>query len=127
MIENDLKRIADALEAIVAIVKGGLPETPKKGITAVPPPVPTTPVPPPPPVTTSPAQEASWPSSPEELSLMAQKIAQKMGPKTLEFTAWVTKELKGYGVETILTIPANKVIEMAVKLDAYAKERGING
>jgi hypothetical protein len=133
MIENDLKRIADALEGIQAFIQAGMtkpkveapkvevPPAAKGGIAAFaqPPVAPATP----------PAPQGAplaWPSSPEELRVMAQKIAMKMGPKTLEFTAWVTKEIAAYNVTKLNEIPADKVIEMAVKLDAYAKEKGIN-
>lgn len=57
---------------------------------------------------------------------MAQKIAQKLGPKTLDFTAFVTKELKAIGVETMLAVPVDQITALATKMGTYAREKGIN-
>lgn len=128
MIEQDLKRIADALEGILGVVKGAapvaVPAEPKKGINAVTPPAPAAPKAEAP--KTDAKAQMAWPTNVEELRLMAQKIAQKCGPKTLEFTAWVTAELKTYGITKMVDMPSDKIIDMAVKLDAYAREKGIN-
>lgn len=151
-IEKDLTRIADALEMICAYVKGGVAQASvpekaapvaktlvpaasvppldggaKAGIGAfVPPGVTTQPPATTDPVATTPAPTTAWPQTPEELRLMAQRIAQKCGPKTLEFTQWVNGILVPYGVKTLVTLPADKIVEVAMKLDEYRKKAGIN-
>lgn len=78
------------------------------------------------PGTTGAAITQVWPTNQDELRLMAQKIAQKMGPKTLEFTKWVNQLLVPYGVQTIVALPSQHVVEVAKKLDEYAKAAGVN-
>lgn len=154
-IEQDLKRMADAneriaeaLEFVVSSIKGDLTETVKKTKkakeTPVAPAVPEAPpavevltntqtkgpgiaafVPIPPVTPVVPTASQTVVSSGEELRLMAQKIAQKLGANTLPFVQWVNGILAPYGVQTVVQVPADKIQEVAQKLDGYAKEKGI--
>jgi hypothetical protein len=130
MIENDLKRIADALEGILGVITKVGPAVAKVEPTVSTPVAPSVPVAetvvPKKGITSSAQAPQAWPNTSEELRTLAQKIAQKMGPKTLEFTEWVKALLAPYGVQTILAVPQDKIIEVAVKLDGYAREKGIN-
>jgi hypothetical protein len=140
--ETELKRIADSLEELVSLVKGGInvPNLKPAAMAPVPTEVKTTSsaqtvdLPPgimdaaPTPVPAAPvATPQVLPSTAQDLMGMAQVIAQKLGPKALEFAAWVRQDLLApYGAKHVLDVSPDKIGEVAQKMIKYAAGRGIN-
>jgi hypothetical protein len=132
-LENNIKRIADALELIASSLEKKanplmtIAETcviKQEGI--VPPVVGK--IAPASALEVEPVDTTGIPSNPTELRELAQEIATKLDPnEVLKFTAWVRDTLcGGIGVKKIVEIPADEVNKAARMLLQFARERKIN-
>ncbi|MFA5186866.1 MAG: hypothetical protein WC551_10340 [Patescibacteria group bacterium] len=140
-IEQDLNRIANALEGLLAHLSGG--SAAPKTTAAKPAAKPATPVPGPaidlppgveevpgPGVDVAPAiQEAPGPKTPDELAKFGQTIIAAAGQeRTKPFVDFVRgKVLTKYGTEVtnLCKVPADKVGEVVAALVEYTKKNGI--
>ena len=131
-IENSLERIADALERLAKDQEVAnhfsppvevQPEAPKKAKKAVRPTDSILDEPVPDPI----ADEEPEITTPDQLRLLAQKIAEKMGDKSPRLVEFVRKEVCAkFNVDRLIKIEEKNVPLAATYLNMFAKKEGIN-